>query len=151
MSNKIIVNGVAYSSLSEVCRDYGVGYQKVYNRLRSGWSIEEALSKEDNRGKSGNTISLNGKEFGSVKEACDFYGISYNTVNARIAKGYPLKSAIKMERIENSGKNVVINGVTYSSIKEACQAFKISPSIVYQRIRCGWSVEEALTMPMRRK
>ena len=37
------VNGQSYSSLREACNKLGLGYGKVYARLKRGWSLEEAF------------------------------------------------------------------------------------------------------------
>lgn len=42
-SKKETINGVT-KTMSEWCRIYGVDYQRIYQRVRKGWSIQQAIA-----------------------------------------------------------------------------------------------------------
>ena len=43
--NAVYHGGIKYKSLAELCRALGLKYQRVYERLNGGWTIEDAVSK----------------------------------------------------------------------------------------------------------
>lgn len=78
-NRKIIYEGQELN-LGEVCRLIGVPMSTLHNRIdHLGWSMEEALRKEKRRKPNCTKVTCveTGQEFGSLKEAAEWAGISY--------------------------------------------------------------------------
>lgn len=49
-------------------------------------------------------LKVNGKVFKSIKEMCDYYGVSVSTYYRRLDKGYTTEQALLMSKAKN--KNI---------------------------------------------
>lgn len=83
-------DGTPYCSIAEMCDDYGIKYTTYKNRLRSGMSMEEALSKPI----AWSVIGPNGKLYRSMKEMCNDYDRNYYSVMNYIRRGKSMKEAL---------------------------------------------------------
>jgi hypothetical protein len=147
MSIDIIVEGVKYNSLSELCESYGISYSLFTSRVANDWSVEEALGLEErNKSKKGSLVveGLNGEI--SLAEFCRDMNVSYTVVRSRIKRGYTLEEAVTGKKLPK----VTVNGVEYESLSDACEKLKMSYYVVCMRISNGWTLEEAFN-PLGRK
>lgn len=83
-------NGVDYESVTAMCKDYNVSPIEYYKRLKRGWTMEQALEVAPRSTKVISKIkpTVFGRQFQTVKEACDYYGVSTVTYRGRRRKGY---------------------------------------------------------------
>ena len=74
----------------------------IYTRLNSGWSAERILTTPvANKYFSGSMLTFKGETL-SAKELASKYGISRNTLFARLARGFPLEQALTNSIRHNS-------------------------------------------------
>lgn len=140
----ISIEGKDYYSVQDLCDNYGVTRQNYYHRLRSGWSIEEALGII-----SKNKILIDGVYYDSIKDACVKRGIPYGTILSRKKSGMSVEEAFLADiRLPNS-KDVKILGVQYRSIAEACRSLGLEYKTVKSRVSSKWSIEEAFGISVR--
>ena len=94
------------------------------------------------------SLSVEGKTYNSIKEACKAYGISPQCFHYRVFKrGMSVEDALKSPK-HIVKKEITINGVTYPSVQAACRAYNISNSTFEKRVyKKGIDVETALMMP----
>ena len=137
-------NGKEYSSVYSFCKEYGLSYNLVKNRLRSGWSLEDAISKParmySNIAKG---FSYNGKEYSSIFSFCKEHGLDYNLIKNRLMRGWSLEDSISKSK-ENNGKKFIYNDKEYSSIRSFCKEHDLSYSIFYHGLGRGYSIEECI-------
>ena len=72
--------------LLEIAKKNGIGQYTISDRLRNGWSVEEACTRPKRRGRQRKYPSW-------VYEEADRNGIRYSTVNHRIINGWDFKKA----------------------------------------------------------
>lgn len=98
------------------------------------------------------TITINGKEYASYKEACDSLGLNYNTVAvARRRKGKTWEEMI-LEYAEKQPRQVTYRGVTYKSTAELCDAYNINYGVlITNKNALGLTVEEAVDYALSKK
>lgn len=147
MAISIVVDGVQYNSMTELCESYGISYSLFSSRLSNGWSVEEALGLEErNKSKKGTLVveGLNGEI--SLAEFCRDMNVSYSVVRNRIKRGFTLEEAVTGKKLPK----IEIKGVSYKSLSEACEELKMSYYVVCMRISNGWTLEEAFN-PLGRK
>ena len=88
----IQVNGKEYETVGSLAREYGVEQGNFVKRLEKGYSISEALSVT--KGRKMPVIFL-GKNFDSISDLSDYYGISCGSVRAWV-KSYGLSGFEKL-------------------------------------------------------
>ena len=84
VQREITVGGKTFISIAEAARYYNIDNIKINNRLNRGWSIEEAfelVKKENNKGKKGRPITIEGKTFDSITKACKYYNLAHFFTN----------------------------------------------------------------------
>jgi predicted DNA-binding protein YlxM (UPF0122 family) len=92
----ITVREKHYPSLQSACEHHMVNYETVCSRLKRNWSIDEAFGITKRLNRSKNPISVDGIDFESINQACDYFGIKRNVVNARRNKlGWSNRKALK--------------------------------------------------------
>lgn len=74
LNSVIEFKGKKYSSLTELCSVYNIHLSSVLSRLKSGWVLEEALTKKVDSSK-GVAVEYRGKEYTSKMALCRDYGI----------------------------------------------------------------------------
>lgn len=147
---KVEYNGVNYSSLRGLCRELDLSYSLIESRIRSGWSLEDAVNKPKAISKSrkgnGKPFSYKGKEYRSISSFCKENGLIYPTVKHRIESGWSFEDAISKPKIKGN-KNVRFkyNGKEYRSISSFCKEHDLSYSLVRSRLRQGWNFEDAIS------
>lgn len=140
-------NGKQFESIKEMCDYHGVNVSTYDGRLRSGYSLEVCLSNKPLP--SGNNKSIadhNGKQFESIKEMCNYHGVSVSTYDGRLRLGYSLDVCLSNKPLP-SGKNKPItdhNGKQFESVKAMCKYHNIKTSTYYERKNRGISLEESL-------
>lgn len=145
--------GNEYASLSEMCSHYGIKSNTYNARIKAGWSIESALTKEKYARSSKDIIKDSaGVVYKNKSELCREYGIKRSTYDARINAGWTLGEALgkNTRSIIGCGKKCRdhLNN-KYESLSEMCSHYGISLTLYSTRIRRGWTVEDALTTPIR--
>lgn len=89
-----------YKSVTQAATKYGIDPQRVYQRLKYGWSVEEAFELKD-RPKKRKGISFSG--YSSIAEAAKENKINVTTLHQRIRKGWSQENALKTPLIANDG------------------------------------------------
>ena len=151
MGNKVIVENIEFNSLSQAAKFYNKEYNTVKNRIKIGWSIEEALELVER-----NQITINGKTFKCKQEACRYYNIARSTLDSRLKNGWIPEEAIKNNNkrkiYKYHKKNpIILNGNTFNSKAAAARYYNIDPAILYSRENIGWTLEEVLGIVPRTK
>ena len=139
MSKEIITDhlGNEYKTKSEMAEAYGIDIKLLYYRLKTGWSLEKALTTPVT------------KNTGSVEASKN--NISSSTYRNRIARGWnPEKAASTTPAINSHSGNPVVTrdhiGREFSSVGAMCEYYGISPETYKKRRQRGFTLEEALTV-----
>lgn len=152
ISQPLIVRGKKFASIQDAAAAYGIHKSVVARRLRTGWSIYEALGLSPppprvahNRSEIRTSLGT----YQSISAAADAHGVEPGTVIARLAKGWPTEHALGLvsrERMEKRGRTLFFRGARYESIKALASAFKKSGALVRKRLNSGWTIEQALDL-----
>ena len=98
-TKSFILNGVAYSSMTEVANAYDLSIQKLSRRLKSGWSLSQAVGLEPPpRGENpaSKSVSTKDGDFPSMKAAAIYYGVDVVNVRARLKLGWSIEEALEI-------------------------------------------------------
>ena len=93
-------------------------------------------------------VIIKGKTFETVKDACRYYNLNYNTVEKRLSRNWTLEEAFT--DIKTIGNSIVIKGKKFKSVKEACRYYNLNHNTVKSRLNNNWSIEEAFELKERK-
>lgn len=122
-----------------------INFYTIKARIQRGWSNEEAfgLARRNVRSKRCKPICIDGKMFGSEKDASDFYGVNEGTFKGRLRIGWTPEQAAG---IEEAPKKVwkTIRGIDFNNLAQAARYFGVEPTCVHSRLHRGLPLEQAL-------
>ena len=99
-------------------------------------------------------ITINHRRYESIGSAASAYGLSRNTVDYRLSKGWTPEQAVGLEpRIGHSastaGIPVIVQGHEFNSIRQAAAYFGRSYTHIFARLKQGCTIEQALGLLRR--
>ncbi len=99
-------------------------------------------------------ITVNGREFASLESAARTYGLSRNTVDYRLSKGWTPEQALGIEaRPSYAGRTagvvVKVQGQEFANIKQAAKHFGRAYTHIFDRLKAGCTIEQALGLVKR--
>lgn len=150
-STKLVVNGTLYESILDVAINFKVNPTTLARRLRTGWTIEQAVELDPPPKRTGNAkkVTYNGTTFTNLKHLAEAFGKNVEMLRRKIRDGLSIEDAIedkKPKRISPLAKSVEFNGRSYKSIQSLVDAHQIKASVFNKRIKRGWSIEQALEL-----
>ena len=102
----ITIAGRAYDSLESAARAFGLSRNTVDYRLAKGWTPEEAFDLKPRPRHAASTagivVTVEGREFKSIKDAAKYFGRSYTHVFARLKDGCTIEKALGLVRRTDS-------------------------------------------------
>lgn len=99
-------------------------------------------------------VAINGRKHDSHESAARVYGISRNTLDYRLSRGWTPEQAVGIEPRPNHAKRtpgipVKVQGHDFRNIKEAARYYGRSYTYIFERLKKGQSIEEALGLISR--
>lgn len=158
-SREFIHNGVVYESKRAFCEHHGIKYELFIHRLRSGMTVEQAISPTplSKQKPAVEVTDHKGITFESVQAMCDAYGIRVATYKYRLAHGWDLESTLttplNSKRIVQKEKEKKMRcydhkGNGYRSKREMCEAYGISIYTFKKRQESGMNLADSLETPV---
>lgn len=141
--------GNTYSSISALCREYGISHGVYKRRLAKGWELEEVLMTPvtDDYSMSNKKCKDHlGRKFDSIKDMCRHYGISVSIYYSRLNLGWDLGKVLTAPLHEKVTDHL---GNEFDSAKEMCKAYRMHYKAYLDRVKNGWSVQSALETPLQ--
>ena len=146
-SKSIVYRGKTYSSLLEVCNEYGLNAKAVSTyRCKHNCTVEAALDAIINKAALP-ALMYEGKTFGTVKEFCKHCNIPYEPFCAFYRKNSfdNLSAALEAFKIR-SPYSFTYNGILYTSKNEACKQLGLdAQKVAKYSLRHSCSTEEAIS------
>ncbi|MDP1686476.1 GIY-YIG nuclease family protein [Hydrogenophaga sp.] len=137
--------------MTELAARYGLVATKVQQRLRLGWTAEQAVGIKPRvrQCNTGRPLTHDGISYGSLAEASRALGLDPLTVAARVSKGYSPEDALNGNlkgRSSHRSKSIEFRGQEYGSREELCRQFGQKWGNVLRRMNRGWTMEQALML-----
>lgn len=88
--------GNEFRSLKDMCGKYGLRTNLYCNRIKMGWTMEEALTTPigKNPRKGSRCCDHEGRVFPSISAMARHWGVSIKAIHSRLRKGWPLEVAL---------------------------------------------------------
>ena len=137
------VNGFT-NNLRQIAKHFNINYITLRNRLKYGWSIEDAVNTpiKEQKEKEIKIYTVNGFT-GTLKEIAEHFDVNYGTLRDRINKqGMSIEKAVNISIRENE-KIYTVNGFT-GNLTEIAKHFDINYNPLRQRLHKGFTIEEAV-------
>lgn len=153
IKNRIItmVDGKKFRSRRKAAQHIGIAPELVGTRLKKGYSLEIALSKNHIKKKNGKEIKIKFDEydFESLVDACNFFNISYQAARHRVKKDWTFRQVFNLDKpplntSKSAPKVLKYKGNTFQSITEFAKKFGIDARVVRQRLSKGYSLSQAI-------
>lgn len=142
MAKKAVTDhlGNKFSSITEMCKYWGVNHSTFCCRIKKNLSLAEALT-----GPKKVVTDHLGNNFESVKEMCEYWGVNQNTFSLRLQKKLDLAEAL------TGPKKTVADhlGNLFISIEEMCKYWGVDSCTFRNRLKKGLTLTEALTGPKK--
>lgn len=144
--------GVEYPTMTAMVEAYGKNITSVASRLKSGWSVKDALTKDIAKKSNEKVKDHLGKEYASKTEMAEAYGMALRTLELRLSSGLSLAGALT-QRVPRRYKVKVEDhlGNKYQNVMEMCKFYGVKYDTYYQRLQRGWGKERALTTKVKRR
>lgn len=154
----IEVHGTHFVSVAAACKKYDVDAQLAADRIRKGWSPEQALGltpQPKRPSVNGDEIEVAGKVYPSRAMAAKALNLDPRLVHKRLKTyGWTLNQAFGIDpppvHRSNHARKVTVGGSHFETLSDACEAFGITISTVHRRVAGGMTLEEALVLPSRK-
>lgn len=115
MSKPIVVDGVEYESIRKACDHFGIKKHDYDNRKKGGWTDRQIFELDPPPVvmRKGTSITVEGIEFVSVKQACEHFGADEKRYWGRKGMGLtdrqclgldPLPSGLKSQQVDEAEK-----------------------------------------------
>ena len=143
---KITIDNVEFESIVAAARHYGVNVKSFINRLRKGWTPEEAAGLVPEMLKL-KRVTVEGVEFESIVAVARHYGVGCNRLRRRLKIGWTLEEAADIEPREHAmkGTAITVQKVNYPSVSSAARAYGRAIDTVAWRLKAGWPINRAFT------
>jgi hypothetical protein len=151
--------GKIFQSFNELCKEYDQPDSRVRQRIKLGWSLEEALGliqrvskSRDNARKIAVQVvdpARGTKLFLSLKDATKYYGLPYDRVVQRLNKHkWTIEQSLGLKapplRKAHNALFIEVDGKTFSSRTKCSEHYQIDQRLVHTRLKRNWTLKEAL-------
>lgn len=144
----ITYDGTTYPNPSALARAYGVCPKRLAYRLKSNWSMEEALERTPRRKpkpvarRKRPLIFFDNRSFKSKAELVTFYHLRHSSVYLAEKAGMSLDTIVFGE--DRCYADMTFDGVVYHHPGELAVAYNVNPTTFRRRLDAGYTVDEAL-------
>ena len=157
----ILVNDILFKSWSDACKHFGQDENTPRNRIKAGWSIDDAFMMPPKEFNKSIPFTMNtGKpeeiKYSSLKKACELLSrpngiIEYRTVWLHM-KNFNTTASEALQYFLDKREKWTHKGVWYKSSEIAIDSHPecdLTPAAVLSRMRIGMTLTEALTTPRK--
>lgn len=91
--------GQTFESFEQLARFYAMCPDTLKHRLKSGLSLEQALTTPVRRGQHVACKDFRGAVYYTFTDMCKFFGVKYSTFISRLNRGLSIEECLKKDRI----------------------------------------------------
>ncbi len=136
--------GKKYNSRKELCQEYGINERLVTNRLRSGWTLEEAIENAlGEKVTSGIPVEYEGVRYPSLKSMAKKLGLSVSILQHAYYRTKDIEQSVEYSR-EYASRDMTVWGKRYQSLSQVALVFGISQYYLTTQAREGVRLQEVV-------
>ncbi|MHA2798774.1 GIY-YIG nuclease family protein [Vibrio harveyi] len=137
--SEVTVQGNTFKSMSHAAIHYGFKPERIMERIRRGWTIDEAFELVERSRPINNRYSLTvgGKVYENQNALAAAFNLSPNTLKARVSKqGWTYEQAVGLEERPREIKYTVC-GLGFESMREVSEHFGVLRETLHMRWNKG--------------
>ena len=143
--------GNHFNTITAMCRYWNVNPVLYQNRMRIGWSVEDALTKPEKEMKKECTDHL-GNRFESISAMCNHYGTTKSRYSRLLKQGESLEYALTSKGFKFKHQKCTDHeGNEFVSFAAMCKYWNIPETTYKHREEKGMTVKEILTTPIKKR
>lgn len=151
------IDGKKYYGCGDLAENFSVSVHNIrYRLLRSNWTIRQAVGLDkppEKKPTTSSSVCFGKNNFDSIKEACDYFGITTNAYFSRKRCGWSDEETFEIvsrkQPYTRTDTQIFVFGRNFRSISKAAEHYGLTPNCVTQRISNGWTTEQALGLSKR--
>lgn len=145
------VDRKTFANFAAACESFSLEDSTVRRRIKIGWTQRQAFGLDSPPQKSagGNSVTVDGRYFGSITKAAEHFGVRRHTAVDLMASGMTPEQAFGVaprRKAPRSGKSITVDGKVFASIAAAAQAFGVDQRKASEHLRDGWTTEQAFRL-----
>lgn len=158
------IDNKKYYGCGDLAEHFPVSVHNIRHRiLRAGWTARQAveLDAPPERKRQSvfhgspncTAITVEGRKFGSIEDACRHYHVRSNRYHSRKRNGWTDEEALEVvprnpptQRVYSA---ITVAGNDFPSIAKAAEHYGLRSGCVQQRLAQGWTVDEAFELSTR--
>ncbi|RHR56333.1 hypothetical protein DWX10_06445 [Clostridium sp. AF18-27] len=141
-SKSIEYKGKQYASKLALCQEYGISTSMLINRMKSGWSLEEALETQvGEKSTNGVPVVFEGIRYPSVKSLAKELELPYSSLLHFYERKNDIQEAVECCRTFGR-QELELWGKRYDSLADIAHQFGLSYYRLLSRTEQGVGVEE---------
>jgi len=156
------VKGVYFKTIAAAAKFYSFDNNLIYQRLKAGWTPEQALELEQRHLEESNEvipiekvkskvsfipkeISVGDEIYPSIKAAAKAHGLQYKTVVQRRLLNWTIDETFELTTRERTDcTKIIVEGVEYPSLSSVERAYGVHQASISNRLGKGWTPEQAV-------
>jgi group I intron endonuclease len=151
INESINFRGNTFRTIRDFAKYHNKKESLVYDRIRRGWSAEEALGLVDRKRPNANAFKFNGEIYNSQSDLAEAHGIKLGTFRRRAFKAEPRWSweqALELEKppLANTGIALEVNGEIFNTIADAAKKFGIKRETFNARLNKGLTGDDLISI-----
>ena len=141
----VVYRGIPYGSRRELCREYGIDEHLLADRLRQGWTIEEAVETvPGEKAGGGIPVEYDGVRYPSLKSMAEELGLSVSGLQHAYYRTKDIRQSVEYCRDHDRREDMTLWGKTYQSLAQVSLVFGISHYHLVTQVREGKCLQEVV-------
>lgn len=140
-----VLNGQKFDNLQSACQHFRVAYGTVYQRIHNhGEDINDLNTYRPSPQQKAKCVKIGALYFDSVRQACQYYQVSYATVRSRISRYHEDKHDPLTYRPAGVKRpqSYPYHGHVYQDLHQLCLTEHLSETKVRQLLAHGKSIDQ---------
>ena len=142
--------GNSYKSMALMAEAYKIDFSTLRTRLKSGLSLEEALTESVSHTSNRTVEDHKGNRYSNISEMCRHWKISRCSYDQRRRKGWTLERILTTPMARPCAVKDH-TGREHKSFRAMCKAWGMNHRTVKDRLRKGESLMDALQTPAEKR
>lgn len=141
----VVYQGISYGSRRALCREYGIDEHLLADRLRLGWTIEEAVETAlGEKVTNGIPVEYDGVRYPSLKSMAEELGLSVSGLQHAYYRTKDIRQSVEYCRDHDRREEMTLWGKTYQSLAQVSLVFGISHYHLVTQVREGKGLQEVV-------
>ena len=123
----VIIDNVKFDSVAKCCKHYGIKHNTVYNKVRRGMNVTDAILDSIRP-----SYQVDGMGFNRIVDMAAYYNIPRSTLGYRLLRGWSISDAVHLPLNGRRSLKRYRIGDVYGTAKELSEKYNIPINKIYK-------------------